>query len=191
MDRLAAAALTDAMTTTATPPTAGESVFTSTLASGTARGPVLVAAALVAGLQAGTFFTWSTGVMPGLARVDDRTFIDAMQNMNVAIVNPLFLATFLGAPFVAAAAAVVTHGSARTWAIAGTALAVATLVVSFAGNIPLNDALEAAGPVDKIKDLAAVRADFESLWVKLNVVRCLTSAGALGALTMATLRSRG
>ena len=59
-------------------------------------------------------------------------------------------------------------------------LAVGTLVISFAGNIPLNDALDAAGPVDKIKDLAAVRADFESLWVKLNIARTLTSTGALG-----------
>ena len=63
-----------------------------------ARGPVLVAAALVAGLQAGTYFTWATGVMPGLAKVDDRTFVHAMQQMNIAIVNPVFIATFLGAP---------------------------------------------------------------------------------------------
>ena len=52
-------------------------------------------------------------------------------------------------------------------------------MITAAGNIPLNDALDAAGPVDKIKDLAAVRADFESLWVKLNIARTLTSAGAL------------
>ena len=70
-------------------------------------------------------------------------------------------------------------------------LAVGTLVITFAGNIPLNDALDAAGPVDKIKDLAAVRADFESLWVKLNIARTLTSAGALGALAMAALKARG
>jgi uncharacterized membrane protein len=63
-------------------------------------------------------------------------------------------------------------------------------MITFAGNIPLNDALDAAGPVDKIRDLAAVRADFESRWVKLNVARAFTSAGALGALAMAALRAR-
>ena len=167
-----------------------ETVLSTAMASG-ARGPVLLVAAVVAGLQAGTYFTWATGVMPGLARVDDRTFVDAVQQMNIAIVNPVFITTFLGAPVLAGAAALVTHGSARRWAIAATVLAVGTLVISFAGNIPLNDALEAAGPVDRIKDLAGVRADFESLWVKLNIGRCLTSAGALGALVMAALKARG
>ena len=154
------------------------------------RGPVLLAAALVAGLQAGTYFTWATGVMPGLAKVDDRTFVDAMQQMNIAIVNPVFIATFLGAPLLAGASIAVAGSHARPWAIAATVLAVGTLVITFAGNIPLNDALDAAGPVDKIKDLAAVRADFESLWVKLNIARTFTSAGALGALAMAALRAR-
>jgi uncharacterized membrane protein len=143
------------------------------------------------GLQAGTYFTWATGVMPGLAKVDDRTFVHAMQQMNIAIVNPVFIATFLGAPLLAGASIAVAGSHARPWAIAATVLAVGTLVISFAGNIPLNDALDAAGPVDKIKDLAAVRADFESLWVKLNIARTFTSAGALGALAMAALKSRG
>jgi uncharacterized membrane protein len=176
------------MTMTQDPTT--ESVLTSAL-SANLRTPVLVAAAVVAALQAGTYFTWSTGVMPGLARVDDRTFVDAVQQMNIAIVNPVFIATFLGAPLLAVAAAGVTHGSARRWAIAATVLSVGTLVISFAGNIPLNDALAHAGHVDRIKDLHAVRADFEGLWVKLNIGRCLTSAGALACLAMATLRSRG
>src|SRR3954467_5435690 len=101
------------MTTTTNPVTRGtamaETISESLSDSMTAnvRGPLLLVAAVVAGLQAGTYFTWSTGVMPGLARVDDRTFVSAMQQMNVAIVTPLFIATFLGAPLLAGAAAVV------------------------------------------------------------------------------------
>src|SRR4051812_9813929 len=97
MDRLTYRRLTPLMTMTSEPTTASETVL-GTAMTANLRGPLLVVAAVVAGLQAGTFFTWSTGVMPGLARVDDRTFIDAMQQMNVAIVNPVFIATFLGAP---------------------------------------------------------------------------------------------
>jgi uncharacterized membrane protein len=155
-----------------------------------ARGLLLLAATTVAGLQAGTYFTWTTGVMPGLAHVDDRTFVAAVQQMNIAIVNPTFMATFLGAPLLAAATAVWCGPRARPWAIAASALAVGTLMITFAGNIPLNDALDAAGPVDKIADLAGVRADFESLWVKLNIGRCLTSAGALACLAWAAHRAR-
>jgi uncharacterized membrane protein len=146
-------------------------------------------AAVLAGLQAGTYFTWATGVMPGLAHTDDRTFVSAVQEMNVAIVNPVFMATFLGTPALAAVAIWAGGPQARPWTIAATALAIATVAITIAGNVPLNDALAAAGPVDKIGDLAAVRADFESLWVKLNVARTLTSTGALATLAWAISRS--
>jgi uncharacterized membrane protein len=160
-----------------------------TVLTGQARGPVLVVATLVAGLQAGTYFTWSTGVMPGLARVDDRTFVGALQQINIAIVNPIFMATFLGAPLLAGAAVVVGGPHARPWAVAATLLALGTVVITVAGNVPLNDALDAAGRVDAIADLAAVRGHFESRWVLLNAGRCLTSAGALTCLAVAALRA--
>jgi uncharacterized membrane protein len=157
----------------------------------TSRGPLLLGAAVLAGLQAGTYFTWATGVMPGLANVDDRTFVAAVQQMNLAIVNPVFITTFLGTPVLAATCAVLLGGSqSRPWATAATVLAIGTVVITFVGNVPLNDALAAAGPVDKISDLAAVRADFESLWVKLNVGRCFTSAGALACLVWGAYRAR-
>jgi uncharacterized membrane protein len=155
------------------------------------RGALLLGAAVLAGLQAGTYFTWATGVMPGLANVDDRTFVAAVQEMNVAIVNPVFMTTFLGTPALAAACAVFGGNQVRPWAIGATVLAVGTVVITVAGNVPLNDALAAAGPVDKISDLAAVRADFEAPWRKLNVGRCLTSAGALACLVWAAVVPRG
>jgi len=153
------------------------------------RAPSLVAAAVASGLQAGTYYTWACGVMPGLARADDRTFVATMQHVNVAIVNPVFLASFLGAPLLAGAALLTSSGSARSWVVAGLLLAIGTVAITGGGNVPLNNALEAAGPVDRIADLAAVRADFESAWVRWNVARALTSTGALAALAWAALRS--
>ena len=38
--------------------------FVTTALAGPARGPLLVVATVVAGLQAGTYFTWATGVTP-------------------------------------------------------------------------------------------------------------------------------
>lgn len=147
------------------------------------------AAIVLGGLQAGTYYTWASGVMPGLARVDDRTFVHAVQQMNAAIVNPLFLVSFLGAPALAAAAVLTTDGSARWWAVAGAGLAVATVVVTGALNVPLNDALAAAGPVDAIGDPAAVRADFESAWRRWNLVRTLTSTASVACLAWAAVRT--
>lgn len=152
------------------------------------RSPLLLAAALACGLQAGTYYTWSSGVMPGLARVDDRTFVHTMQQVNEAIVNPVFIASFLGAPALALAAVASTEGSGRRWAVAGAVFAMATIGITAAGNIPLNNNLDAAGPVDAIADLGAVREAFESSWVRLNATRALTSTASLGCLVWAALR---
>jgi uncharacterized membrane protein len=155
----------------------------------TLRSPVLLAATLAAGLQAGTYYTWASGVMPGLARGDDRTFIATMQNMNVAIVNPAFMMSFLGAPLLAGAAIVTSNNSARPWVIAGTAFAVGTIAITAGGNLPLNNALDSAGNVEQLTDLAAVRGDFESEWVNWNIARALTSTASLACLAWAALRS--
>lgn len=145
----------------------------------TLRAPVLLAATVAAGLQAGTYYTWACGVMPGLAKVDDHSFTTTLNHVNVAIVNPVFMLTFLGAPALAAAAVVVSPSGARGWAIAGLVLALGTVAVTAAGNVPLNDALAAGGS----------RADFETAWVRWNVVRTLTSTGALAALAWSAIRS--
>ena len=157
--------------------------------SDAAFGPVVIAATVATGLQAGTYYTWASGVMPGLARVDDRTFVHAMQQMNIAIVNPVFMATFLGAPILAGVAVAMAPSSARPWVIGGLAFAVATVAITAVGNIPLNNAIDAAGDIDRITDLAAVRESFESSWVKWNVVRAVTSTASLAALAWAALRS--
>ena len=58
-------------------------------------------------------YAWASGVMPGLAQTDDRTFVVAIQEMNRAIVNPVFLLSFLGAPVIGVVGAVVVDGDAR------------------------------------------------------------------------------
>jgi len=150
--------------------------------------PLVATAVVATGLQAGTYYTWASGVMPGLARVNDRTFVNAFQQMNIAIVNPVFMASFFGAPALAVATAVVTRGPARPLVIAGAALAMATLVITAAGNIPLNNALDRAGPVDKIIDVAGLRQSFEKPWVRLNIMRAVTSTASLAALAWAAVR---
>ncbi|MEP7089408.1 MAG: anthrone oxygenase family protein [Nocardioidaceae bacterium] len=152
------------------------------------RAPVLLLATVLAGLQAGTYYTWATGVMPGLARVDDHGFVSTLQHINVAIVNPVFMLSFFGAPLVAAVAVATSGPTARPWTVAALVLALGTVVVTVAANVPLNDALAAAGPVDRIADLGAAREHFEGLWTRWNVVRTLTSTGALACLTWAALR---
>jgi len=152
------------------------------------RTPLLITAIVAAGLQAGTYYVWVCGVMPGLARADDHTFVTTLNQVNQAIVNPVFMLTFLGAPVLVAAAAVTATPAARPWLIAGLALSVATVAVTVLGNVPLNNALGKAATTTHA-DLAAARAAFETAWVRWNVLRTLTATAALAALGWAALRA--
>jgi hypothetical protein len=49
---------------------------------------VLGLATLTTGLMAGVYYAYACSVMLGLARTSDRTFIDVMRQINVAIQNP-------------------------------------------------------------------------------------------------------
>ena len=147
----------------------------------------LVAAVITNGLMAGLFAAFSYAVMPGLARTGDRTFVDAMQQMNTAILNGWFAVCFGGAVVFAAAAVLLHLGRpGLPWIVAGLVLYVAVLAVTFVVHVPLNDALVAAGDADP----AAVRARFEGTWVRWNVVRAVLSTGAFGCLTSALVVAR-
>ena len=143
----------------------------------------------------GLFYFSAIAVMPALAAVDDRTLVDAMQQMIVKIENPAFFLTFLGAPALAAVALVQARrsGSARSagWIVAGLALYTVMVVITFAVHIPLNDELKEAGDPARIENLAAVRDDFVTRWVAWDIVRAVAATAAFGSLAWAlVLRGR-
>lgn len=153
------------------------------------RAVVLMAATITTGLSAGLFYAYACSVMPGLRGTEDRTFIEVMQRINVAILNGWFLLGFVGA-LVTTAAAVALHLPADGHdvlppLVAALVLYSASLVVTRAINIPLNDALAAAGEPGRIADPAAVRSRFEARWVRWNVARALLCTAALGCLCWA------
>ncbi|WP_405016709.1 DUF1772 domain-containing protein [Kitasatospora sp. NBC_00070] len=153
------------------------------------RGAVLLAATLTMGLSAGLFFAYSCSVMPGLAKADDRTFVETMQRINVAILNGWFMVVFLGAIVFTLLAVVLQYrGGDRSllpWLIAAAVLYGVVLVVTGAVNVPLNDQLAAAGSLDRIPDLAAVRETFETTWVRWNTVRAVAGTAGFGCLAVA------
>ncbi|TYC68245.1 DUF1772 domain-containing protein, partial [Streptomyces sp. CB01881] len=137
----------------------------------------LVAATITTGLSAGLFYAYACSVMPGLRGTEDRTFIEVMQRINVAILNGWFLLGFAGA-LVATAAAVALHLPADGHRVLPATVAAlvfygASLVVTRVINIPLNDALAAAGEPGRIAEPGAVRGRFEARWVRWNVARAL------------------
>ena len=121
---------------------------------------------------------------------DDRTFVGAFQSIDRAIINPLFMTTFLGA-LVSSGLAVVLHlsqdeRSVLPWALAAFGLYLWVFISTIAVNVPLNDELKAAGDPDAIDDLAAVRERFnEAKWMRWNMVRAVASTAAFVCLLWA------
>lgn len=151
----------------------------------------LVLSTLSAGLLAGLMAAFAYAVMPGLRQSSDRTFIEAMQKINVAIVNPLFMLIFMGG-LICALAAVALHWQSDLravlpWVIAGCVLFLVMFGITAGVNVPLNDALAKAGDVGKIADLGAVREAFESRWITWNIVRALVATGSFGCFIWALI----
>ncbi len=154
-------------------------------------GSALVLAVITTGMMSGVFTLYSHTVMPGLARTDDKTFVSAFQAMDRAILNPLFLATLLGSLLLTGLAMVLSFGSAwrslLPWLITAFALYLALFIITMRVNVPMNNALKAAGDPAVI-DVAAVRERFdEKRWTRWNHVRSVACVLAFACLVWASV----
>lgn len=154
------------------------------------RGATLAVAALTMGLMAGVFGLYAHTIMPGLRASDDRTFVGAFQSIDKAIINPLFLATFVGALLSSGLAAVLhlpaDERSVLPWSVAAFVLYLFVFISTIAVNVPLNDEIKAAGDPDHIVDLAAVRARFnEAKWIRWNIARAVATTTGFACLLWA------
>ena len=148
------------------------------------RATSLLGATLTMGFAAGAFALYAHTIMPGLKATDDRTFVAAFQAIDRAIINPWFMLTgFLGAlAFTAAATALNLGEDVLPWVAAALVAYVIVFVITLVVNVPLNDALKAAGSADP----AGARASFdEGRWAAFNLVRVVLSSGAFICLAWA------
>lgn len=146
-----------------------------------------MAATITMGIGAGVYLLYVFAIMPGLAKTDDRTFVGAFQQIDTAIVGPFLLVFFLGPLAFGSLAAALHLGqddrSALVWIASAVVLQLAMAVITLRINVPLNDAIKAAGNPNQIGDIAAVRERFnEARWVRWNLVRALAATVSFGFL---------
>ena len=151
-------------------------------------------AALGSGLIAGAFFAFSTFVMKALARLPATGGIAAMQSINVAVINPLFLGVFVGTAAVCVGLSIAAlmrwDRPGAAYLVAGAALyVVGTFLVTIMFNVPLNNSLAALKPDDP--DAPRRWAGYVSRWTMWNHVRTLAELAALGCFLVALGRSSG
>ena len=157
------------------------------------REVVLIAATLTMGLMAGVFGIYSNAIMPGLRRTDDRTFVAAFQSIDRAIINPAFMATFIGALALTALATLLdlTADGRRLvpWLGAALVFYLLVFVITIRVHVPRNNEIKAAGDIDRISDLRDVRERFDELrWARWNHVRTLASIVAFALLAWALVK---
>jgi uncharacterized membrane protein len=149
--------------------------------------------ALGCGLMAGFFFAFSACVMNALARLALAPGIVAMQSINVAVINPLFLTGFLGTGAVCLLLAVSSlfrwHKPGVGYLLFGSLLyLVGTIVVTMVFNVPRNEALASVAPASA--EGASLWASYVTTWTAWNHVRTAAALAAAAFLTIALCLSR-
>ncbi|WOH62930.1 DUF1772 domain-containing protein [Bradyrhizobium sp. BWA-3-5] len=149
-------------------------------------------AAIGCGLLAGLYFAFSTFIMTALGRIGQAAGMAAMNAINVAIVQSLFLPIFLATTAAGAALAVTGlfrfgEPGAMAMIAGGVLYGLGMFVVTMIFNVPLNNALAATDPVSH--EAAALWARYLADWTAWNHVRTITSTAAC-ALFIAAIAAR-
>ena len=150
---------------------------------------ILFGSVVLTGLSAGLFYAWSVSVIPGTQKLADPTYLETMQSINRAILNPAFFLIFFGSVvFLCIASIYQFHTSRITFWLMLTASIfyfVGTVGVTALGNVPLNDQLDILKLTEINPDkIAAFRNFYETKWNRLHLIR---TAFALLSFLLAVL----
>ncbi len=145
------------------------------------------------GLMSGLLYGWSVSVIPGTKRVPSGNYVDTMQHINRAIINPAFIIPFMGIPLVLGGAAAMQFRAGdhrRGWLLTGATVTylVGVLGVTVGGNVPLNDALDAFDLRGSTSDAVEQRrTTYERPWNRWHHLRTIASVGSFALAATAAL----
>lgn len=138
----------------------------------------LYLAVTLTGLSAGLFYAWAVSVIPGTQKIADSTYLETMQAINRAILNPAFYLSFFGSVIMLGMASFYHYQSSGFWLILIATLVylVGTFGVTAFGNVPLNDQLDLLDLAELAADAKAkFRQDYELKWNRLHTIRTACS----------------
>ncbi|PIC88237.1 hypothetical protein CSV72_02785 [Sporosarcina sp. P20a] len=146
-------------------------------------------AVLTTGMMAGIVFAYANSVMPGLRKADDRTFVLASRHLTSSVANPLFLIISNSALIVQIGFIVVAVLAQQFDQVVLGSIAlifyIATLLITFLGNLPLNKAIISAELPASDAKWNKLRVRFESSWTRLNNLRTITCILSVSTLIIA------
>lgn len=149
----------------------------------------ILAVAVAAGLTAGMTFAFSNFIIRAFDRLEVPEAVRAMQQINRAVFNPLFMLVFIGTGGIAlliAIASTISRGGVEPWLLAGTLVYVfGVVLITARGNVPLNDRLDAV--TDETVTTQTWR-EFARPWTAYNHLRTVAAALASLAFMIAAFR---
>ena len=139
---------------------------------------VVIASIILTGLSAGLFYAWSVSVIPGTLRVNDSTYLETMQAINRAILNPAFFLVFFGTIVFLSIGSIYQFNTSQIafWLmlLASITYLIGTVGVTGLGNVPLNDQLDVLKlPELSHSKLADFRHYYEANWNRLHWIRTI------------------
>lgn len=154
---------------------------------------VLFLAVITTAMSAGLFYAWTISVVPGLKNIPTKSYLEALQSMNRAILNPGFFVIFFGSLVLMILSVYFQFRvqiNLTFWLIVAGSIfyLIGTVGVTIFGNVPLNETLDGANiNVLNPDDLENLRASIESKWNRLNIVRTIFSVLAFIILLLGIL----
>ncbi len=141
----------------------------------------------------GFFYAWVCSTMWGLDRADPRVAITAMQAMNASVRNALFFPAFFLTPAILATTAVAIRFSGQKvsalwFAAASVVYTIFGLLLTFAVNVPMNEALSVAVIPDNVEAAKNIWQDYSGRWQIWNQIRTAASGIALVLATIGLIR---
>ncbi len=144
----------------------------------------LFLAILLTGLSAGLFYAWEVSVIPGTKIISDTSYLETMQAINRAILNPLFFIIFFGSLLflgIASFPQYLASVNMKFWLIIASfaIYLIGTFGVTVFFNLPLNEALDLV-KLNQLssEQLEVTRNNYElkwNLWHKLRTVCSVAS----------------
>jgi uncharacterized membrane protein len=135
----------------------------------------LFLAVVLTGLSAGLFYAWSVSVIPGTKKVPDHMYLETMQAINRAILNPGFFLIYMGSLGLLAVSTFQQFQNGLVFwllLVASITYLVGTFGVTGLGNVPLNNSLDVLdlGQLSK-EAMATTRQEYELAWNRFHTIR--------------------
>jgi uncharacterized membrane protein len=155
---------------------------------------LLFFSALLSALVAGLLYGYACSVNPGLNKLNDASYLQAMQSINKEILNPYFFITFFGALIILPITTWYSYAHLSKTCflllLASTIIYIAGVIgVTISGNVPLNESLakfniKAATEME----LAQQRKLFENSWNRFHLLRTIFSVLAASLTILAIIK---